>query len=540
MGKDIIYSESARAKLLQGVNAVADAVKVTIGPKGRNAVIGRENTSPVIINDGVSIAKEIEIDDEVASVGAQLIKDVSARTNDVAGDGTTTATVLAQAIIKDGIKLVTGGYNPMELRKGIYIAVDEIRKHIAEMSKPVETTEQIAQVATVSAGNDEATGKLIAEAMEKVGANGIISIAKSKTYDTKLTEVRGMEINRGYISPYFIKDTERGETIFEDCYVLLVGKTISTVASIVPILEKIAKNGGGKPVLLIADNVEGEALSTLVVNNMRKVINVVVVPAPEFGEQRKDQMQDIAALTGAKYVEEITGAALEQLELDDLGIADRVIVKKDTTTIVVNEQPEQLQTTIKSLQNKIAMKSYNYDWELRRIEERIARLSGKVANIEVGAFSEIEMNEKKLRLEDALNATKAAVKEGIVPGGGVALVKIAQKMQRKKFESEDVKRGYEIIVKALEAPLIQIANNAGVKGDVIADRVKSSTSVSKGYDALKGKFVDMLAAGIIDPAKVTRSALENAANISASLLTTEVAIVPKKEQPQGITLPIQI
>ena len=537
MAKEIVYSESARAQLLAGVDAVANAVKVTLGPKGRNAVIGKENGAPVIINDGVSIAKEIELDNEVQSVGAQLIKDVSARTNDAAGDGTSTATVLAQAIVKDGMKVIAGGYNPMEIRQGINIAVEEIKGYIKDASKEVSTKEEIAQVATISAGNDTVIGSLIADAMEKVGNDGIITVGESKTSDTTLKIVEGMQFNRGYISPYFVNNQERNEVIFDNAFVLLVSKSITTMKSIVPLLEQVAANGGGRPLLIISENIEGEALSTLVVNNMRKVIKVCAVPAPEYGEQRVNTMQDLAILTGATYIDDAAGVKLDNAQLAHLGTAKKVIVTRDNTTIVVdNEENEGLKAKVKELKLKLEQQIYRDEWDKQNLQERLARLAGGVASIEVGAGSEVEMKEKKLRIEDALNATKAAVAEGIVAGGGVTLMKIAGKLKRKKFESEDVRVGYNIIARAIQVPLVQIANNAGVEGAVIADKVKNNKNINYGYDALKNTFTDMLKAGIVDPAKVTRSALENAAGISASLLTTEVAIVPKKEEPQGLQI----
>ena len=537
MAKEIVYSESARAQLLAGVDAVANAVKVTLGPKGRNAVIGKENGAPVIINDGVSIAKEIELDNEVQSVGAQLIKDVSARTNDAAGDGTSTATVLAQAIVKDGMKVIAGGYNPMEIRQGINIAVEEIKGYIKDASKEVSTKEEIAQVATISAGNDTVIGNLIADAMEKVGNDGIITVGESKTSDTTLKIVEGMQFNRGYISPYFVNNQERNEVIFDNAFVLLVSKSITTMKSIVPLLEQVAANGGGRPLLIISENIEGEALSTLVVNNMRKVIKVCAVPAPEYGEQRVNTMQDLAILTGATYIDDAAGVKLDNAQLAHLGTAKKVIVTRDNTTIVVdNEENEGLKAKVKELKLKLEQQIYRDEWDKQNLQERLARLAGGVASIEVGAGSEVEMKEKKLRIEDALNATKAAVAEGIVAGGGVTLMKIAGKLKRKKFESEDVRVGYNIIARAIQVPLVQIANNAGVEGAVIADKVKNNKNINYGYDALKNTFTDMLKAGIVDPAKVTRSALENAAGISASLLTTEVAIVPKKEEPQGLQI----
>lgn len=529
MSKEITYSESARMELLKGVNAVADAVKVTLGPKGRNAVIGRENGAPMIINDGVSIAKEIELDNEIQSVGAQLIQSVASKTNDVAGDGTSASTVLTQAIVNEGIKAITAGWNPMEVRLGIELATKEVKELIKVNAKPITSKDETIQVAAISAGNNEEIGSIIASAFEKVGNDGIITVSESKTAETTMKTVEGMQFNRGYISPYFVTDREANNVVLEDCYVLLVGKTISRLNEIVPILEQVARDG--RPLLIIAENVEGEALATLIANSMRKVLKAVAISAPEYGEQRINTMKDIAIMTGGTFLDDTTGSKLEEATTDQLGIASRVVVTKVSTTIVVNEQNDELKKLVRELKGKIELKNFDSEYEERQIKERLARLAGGVAQIEVGAGSEVEMKEKKLRIEDALNATRAALDEGIVPGGGVTLLKIAKKLNRKKFDSEDIAVGYNIVAKALEAPLIQIANNAGVKGDVVADKVRRSTVFSKGYDALRNTYVDMFEAGIVDPAKVIRSALENAANVSASLLTTEVAIVPKKEQP---------
>lgn len=543
MAKEIVYSNNARLQLLEGVNAVADAVKATIGPKGRNAAIKKANGSVVIINDGVSIAKEIELDNEIQDMGAQIIKDVSAKTNDVAGDGSSGSAVLAQAIIKEGIKMVTVGCNPMELRQGMAKAAKDIRALISANAKKVETAEEVEQVATVSAGNDSEIGKIVAEAVTKVGNDGIVTVGESKTSETELKLVEGMQFKRGYLSHYFVNDAERNEVVFENAYILLVSKTVSSMDAIVPLLENISRHGGGRPLLIIAENVEGEALATLVVNNLKKVIKVCAVMAPEYGEQRTAVMKDIAVLTGAKFIDDAAGARLQDVTLDDLGTAQRIIVKKDSTVIITDNREEnaELKKQIKILRNALDMQSYDNDWEKQKIQERLTRLDGVAATIEVGAGSEVEMKEKKLRIEDALNATKAAVLEGIVPGGGTTLAKIATilKNSNPEFTSNDVKVGYDIVLNALSAPITQIANNAGVKGDVVSYIVSTNTSFSYGYDALKDEYVDMYDAGIVDPAKVIRSSLENAVNISASLLTTEVAVVPKKEQPaQGVTVQV--
>ena len=537
MGKEIIYSESARRRLLEGVNAVADAVKVTLGPKGRNAVIGYGNKSPIVINDGVSIAKEIELDDEVASVGAQLIKDVSSKTNDIAGDGTSTSSVLAQAIIKEGIKVISAGYNPMEIRKGINLAVSEVKEHLATMSKNVSTDSEIAQVASISAGNDEEIGNYILQAMNRVGTEGVISVGESSTEKTELKVVEGMQFDRGYMSPYFITNPEKGDIEFDDAYLLLIGGSIKSAKPLIPVLEKFAQSKA--PLVIICDNMEGDALSTLAVNARQRIIRAAAVYAPDYGEQRAAMMGDIADLTNGVYIDESSGINVENVDIEEhLGKVKRIVISKDSTTIITtDEKNPRLSEKIHFLKNILQMHGYKNEHEKKRYQERLARLDKGIAIINVGANSDIELKERKLRIEDALNATQAAVQEGIIPGGGTALLRIVDKMRQKKFESEDVKVGYNIIVKALETPLIQIANNAGVKGDVIADKVKRFNKDTKGYDAQKNEFVDMFEAGIVDPTKVTRSALENAASISASLLTTEVAIVPKKEQDSTLRLP---
>lgn len=534
MAKELIYSESARLQLLEGVNAVADAVKVTMGPKGRNATIKKPNGDAVIINDGVSIAKEIELEGEAQDMGAQLIKDVASKTNDAAGDGTTLSTVLTQALVKEGIKMVTVGCNPIQLRQGINKAVKDVVALISANSKKVETPEQVAQVATISAGNDAEVGKIVADAVQKVGNEGIVTVGESKSAETNLKVVEGMQFNRGFLSPYFINNPEKNEAVLEDALVLLYSKSINNIKSIVPLLEDIARNGDGKPLLIIAENVEGEALSTLVVNQLRKVIKGCAVSAPEYGEQRVATMKDIAILTGAKYIDDAAGQRLEDVTVKDLGIAKQVIVKKDNTVIITDNKAENenLKKQINMLKATLEMGSYANEYEKIKIQERLMRLDGVAATIEVGAGSEIEMKEKKLRIEDALNATKAAVLEGIVPGGGTTLAKIASILKKTNIDdlSADVRAGYNIVLNALTAPITQIANNAGVKGDVVAYLVGTNTDFTYGYDALEDRYVNMYEEGIVDPAKVIRSALENAASISASLLTTEVAIVPKKEQ----------
>lgn len=540
MAKEMVYSDNARLELLKGVNAVADAVRVTMGPKGRNATIKKANGDTVIINDGVSIAKEIDLDNEIQDMGAQLVKDVSSKTNEAVGDGTTLSCVLTQALVKEGIKMVTVGCNPIQLRQGMNKAVKDVVALISANSKKVETPEQVAQVATVSAGNDEEVGKLVAEAMQKVGNEGIVTVSESKSAETNLKVVEGMQFPRGFLSPYFITNAERGEAVLEDALVLLYSGKISNIKNIVPLLETVARSGNGQPILIIADSIEGEGLSTLVVNHLRKVVRVCAVNAPEYGDRRISAMQDIAVLTGAKYVDANAGQLLEQVTLNDLGHAKQVIVRKDNTIIITEnkEENEPLRKRISQLKKTLELGKFANSWEEQQIKERIMKLDGVAATIEVGAGSEIEMKEKKLRIEDALNATKAAIAEGIVPGGGTSLVKIANVLCKTNVDlTADAKAGYKIVLDALVAPVTQIANNAGKKGDVIAYVVGSNANFNEGYDALNDAYVDMIKEGIVDPAKVVRSALENAASVSASLLTTEVAIVPKKEkETAGIAL----
>ena len=530
MAKKVVYNEQAREALLRGVNAVADAVKVTLGPKGRNVVIEKKYGAPQIVNDGVTIAKEIELKDGLENAGAQLLKDVSSKTNDVAGDGTTTASVLAQAIYKEGLRNLTAGANPMVIKKGIAKAVEAATVEIKNMSKPVDSKEMRAQVASISAGNDKSVGELIADCMEAVGTEGVITVEESKTFTTDKKVVEGMQFDKGYISPYFITDPERMEASLEDAYVLCVNKKINLIADLVPILEQVARDGKG--LLIVAEDVEGEALATLVVNTMRKVLRAVAVKAPGFGDRRKAMLEDIAILTGGEMFTEELGIKLENVTVHQLGKARRVTVSKDETTIVVgNETKEAVAERVKLLKRQVEQSDSDYDKET--LQERIAKLSGGVAVIEVGAASEVELKERKLRIEDALNATRAAQEEGIVPGGGVALVRVQQYLEKeigsKSFESDDEKVGYKILTAALDIPLKLIAENAGAKGDVVVDAVKKETG-AYGYDALNNEYGDMFKAGIVDPAKVTRSALENAASVASMLLTTEAAVVDIPEE----------
>ena len=530
MAKKIVFDEEARKSLLKGIDAVADAVKVTLGPKGRNVILTKKFGAPQIVNDGVTIAKEIELADALENSGAQLLKEVSSKTNDVAGDGTTTASVLAQAIVKEGLRNLTAGANPMSMKRGIDKAVEDSVSKIKAMSRPVNTKEEIAQVAAISAGNSKEIGELIADAMEKVGHDGVITVEESKSFGTNLKVVEGMQFDKGYISPYFVTDPERMEAVLEDAYVFCCNKKINLIADLVPLLEQVARDG--KSLLLIAEDVEGEALATLVVNTMRKVLRAVAVKAPGFGDRRKAMLEDIAVLTGGQMFTDELGIKLENVTTQMLGKAKRVTVTKDETTIVVGEETKAAVTDrIRIIKSQIEASDSEYDKE--KLQERAAKLSGGVALIEVGAASEVELKERKLRIEDALNATRAANEEGIVPGGGVALLRIQQELSKNleaiDFESDDEKVGYKILTAALDVPLRAIARNAGAKADVVVDCVLEKEG-AYGYDALNSKYVDMFQAGIVDPAKVTRSALTNAASVASMLLTTEAAVVELPEE----------
>ena len=538
MAKKVVFDTTAREALLKGVNAVADAVKVTLGPKGRNVIIEKKIGAPLIVNDGVTIAKEIELKDGLENAGAQLLKEVSSKTNDVAGDGTTTASVLAQAIFKEGIKNLTAGANPMGIKRGINAAVKCAQDEIKKMSKPVDSKEMRTQVAAISAGNNKEIGELISDCMEVVGTDGVITVEESKTFGTDKKIVEGMQFDKGYISPYFITDPERMEASLEDAYVLCVNKKINLIADLVPILEQVARDG--KSLLLIAEDVEGEALATLVVNTMRKVLRCVAVKAPGFGDRRKAMLEDIAVLTGGQMFTEELGIKLENVTVQMLGRAKRVTVTKDETTIVVDDSTKRnVEERVALIKKQIEMSDSEYDKE--KLQERVAKLSGGVAVIEVGAASEVELKESKLRIEDALNATRAAQEEGIVPGGGVALLRVQQVLQKeletRTFDNDDEKTGFKILTAALDIPVIAIANNAGAKGEVIVDTVRKETG-AYGYDAMNNKFVDMFEAGIVDPAKVTRSALENAASVASMLLTTEAAVVEIPEENKASDMPM--
>lgn len=536
MAKQIIHDEEARRALKRGVDVAADAAKVTLGPKGRNVVIEKKFGAPQIINDGVSIIKEIELENPCENSGAQLIREVATKTNDVAGDGTTTAAVLAQSMIHEGLRTVSAGNNPIRIKRGVEKACAFVVEDIQKRARKVENKSEIAQVASVSAGNDEMTGGLIADAMDKVGKDGVITVEESKSTSTSLKVVEGMQFDKGYISPYFATDAERSEAVLDNAYVLCANKKINLVSDLVPILEQVARDGSS--LLIIAEDVEGEALATLVVNNMRKVLRAVAVKAPGFGDRRKAMLEDIAVLTGGQMFTEETGTRLESLTLANLGRARRVTVGKDNTTIVVEDTTKDaVNARVALIKRQIEESDSEYDKE--KLQERLAKLSGGVAVIEVGAATETELKDKKLRLEDALNATRAAIEEGIVPGGGTTLVK-AQVELGKFIETltGEEKMGAEILYRSLEAPCRQIAENAGVRGDVIVDKVRTLPA-TEGYDALNEQFVDMFKSGIVDPAKVTMTALKNAASIAGLVLTTEALITekPSEKSPVGAGMP---
>lgn len=528
-GKQLLFAEDARHALERGVNTLADAVKVTLGPKGRNVVLEKKYGSPTITNDGVTIAKEIELKEPFENMGAQLAKEVATKTNDIAGDGTTTATLLAQAMVREGLKNVAAGANPMVLKKGIEKAVAVVVAEIKKVSKPVDKKESISQVAAISAA-DEEIGQLIAEAMEKVGKDGVITVEESKTMGTNLEVVEGMQFDRGYVSPYMVTDSERMEALLNDPYILITDKKVTLIKDLIPVLEKVMQRG--KPLLLIAEDVEGEALATLVVNKLRGTLNVVAVKAPGFGDRREAMLSDIAIVTGGQVISEKVGATLENTTLEMLGQARQVKITKDETTIVDGKgNNREIKSRISQIKVQIEDTASDYDRE--KLQERLAKLAGGVAVIQVGAATETEMKEKKHRIEDALSATRAAVEEGVVPGGGVTLLQIAPALDQLR-ENGDVATGISIVRKALAEPLKQIANNAGVEGSVVVEKVLSMKA-GYGYNALTGEYMDMVKAGIIDPAKVTRSALQNAASIAAMLLTTEslVAEIPEKKPPMA-------
>jgi chaperonin GroEL len=542
MAKQIVHGEESRAAILRGVNQLADAVKITLGPKGRNVVLDKKYGSPTITKDGVTVAKEIELKDAMENMGAQMVREVASKTSDIAGDGTTTATVLAQAIFREGVKTVAAGANPMALKRGIDKAVERATREINKMSKPV-TGEMIAQVGTISANGDHSIGELIAEAMHKVGKDGVITVEDSKTMETALEVVEGMQFDRGYLSPYFVTDAETMKTVLENPVILLSEKKISSMRDMLPILEQVAKLG--KPILIIAEDVEGEALATLVVNRLRGTINVAAVKAPGFGDRRKAMLEDIAVLTGGKVISEDLGIKLENVKLEDLGTARRVTIDKENTTIIDGGgETKDLQGRVKTLKTQIEDCTSDYDRE--KLQERLAKLVGGVAVIRVGAATETELNEKKARVEDAMHATRAAVEEGIVPGGGVVFIRAAKVLDKFKLfddnEDEpagdpDEQIGVNIVKRALEEPLRQIVSNAGKEGAVIVEKVRAEKNPNIGYNAVTEKFEDLVTAGVIDPAKVTRCALQNAASIAGLMLTTEALISELQEDDKPRATP---
>src|SRR5687767_5716220 len=531
--KELYFNVDARAALKRGVDQLADAVKVTLGPKGRNVVLDKKFGAPTITKDGVTVAKEIELSDALENMGAQMVKEVATKTSDLAGDGTTTATVLAQAIFREGLKNVTAGVNPMALKRGIDHAVTAVVEELKKMSLPTKGKKEIAQVGSISANNDKEIGDLIAEAMEKVGKDGVITVEEAKGLETTLETVEGMQFDRGYLSPYFVTDPEKMEAVLEDPYILIHDKKISVMKELLPLLEKVAQSG--KPMLVISEDVEGEALATLVVNKLRGTLKVVAVKAPGFGDRRKEMLRDIAVLTGGQVISEEVGLKLENVALADLGHAKRVVIDKDDTTIVDGKgKPDDIQGRIAELKAAIEKSTSDYDRE--KLQERLAKLSGGVAIINVGAATETEMKEKKARVEDALHATRAAVEEGIVPGGGVALIR-AQSALDKIKGTEDEKVGVEIVRRALEEPIRMIAQNAGAEASIVVARVKESKDKNFGYNAATDTYEDLVKAGVIDPTKVTRTALQNAASIAGLLLTTECVLVEKKEEKPAMAAP---
>ncbi len=534
MAKQLLFGEEARKSILNGITILSDAVKSTLGPKGRNALLDKKFGAPTITKDGVTVAKEIELKEPYENMGAQLVREVASKTSDTAGDGTTTATVLAYSIYKEGMKHVVAGANPMEVKRGIEKAVDAVVEELKAQSKKVQDKKEIAQVGTISANNDSTIGELIAQAMDKVGKDGVITVEEAKSMQTSLDVVEGMQFDRGYISPYFVTDPERMECSLEDALILIHEKKISSMKDLLPILEQTAKMG--KPLMIIAEEVEGEALATLVVNKLRGTLQVCAVKAPGFGERRKAMLEDIAILTGGTMISEDLGIKLENITLDDLGKAKKITVDKENTTIVEGAgDPEKIKGRVKQIKTQIEETTSDYDRE--KLQERLAKIVGGVAVINVGAATEVEMKEKKARVEDALHATRAAVEEGIVPGGGVALLRTAPALDKLKLDDEDQQIGVEIVKRALEEPIRQIITNAGLESSVIVENVKKNEKTSFGFDANAEDYVDMLEAGIIDPTKVTRCALQNAASVAALMLTTSVMITDIPEESKSPEMP---
>jgi chaperonin GroEL len=532
--KELQFDVDARAALKRGVDQLAEAVRVTLGPKGRNVVLDRKFGSPTVTKDGVTVAKEIELENPIENMGAQMVKEVATKTSDLAGDGTTTATVLAQAIFREGLKNVTAGTNPMAIKRGIDKAVERVVEELKSISTPTKGKKEIAQVGTISANSDEEIGNLIADAMEKVGKDGVITVEEAKGLGTTLETVEGMQFDRGYLSPYFVTDPERMEAVLEDGLILIHDKKISSMKDLLPILEKVAQMG--RPLLIIAEDVEGEALATLVVNKLRGTLRVCGVKAPGFGDRRKAMLQDIAVLTGGQVISEEVGFKLENAVVSDLGQAKRIVIDKDNTTIVDGGgESEKIQGRIQEIRAAIDKTTSDYDRE--KLQERLAKLAGGVAVINVGAATETEMKEKKARVEDALHATRAAVEEGIVPGGGVALLRVQQKLADFKVELADEQVGVQILFRALEEPIRQIAQNAGAEGSIVVERVRSADSDTFGYNAQTDAYEDLVERGVIDPTKVTRTALQNAASIAGLLLTTEAVVVEKPQEDKSPPMP---
>ena len=531
--KELKFREEARAAMLKGVNVLANVVRVTLGPKGRNVVIGKKYGSPVITKDGVTVAKEIELKDKYENMGAQMVREVATKTNDIAGDGTTTATVLAQAIFREGVKNVTAGANPMQLQRGIQLGVERAVKELEKMSKKVKSKEDLANVAAVSANNDREIGELIAEAMDRVGNDGVVTVEESKSMQTELDLVEGMQFDRGYLSPYFVTNPDRMEAVMEEPLILLHEKKIAAMRDLLPLLEQVAQQG--RQLLIIAEDVEGDALATLVVNRLRGTVKVCAVKAPAFGDRRKEIIEDIATLTGGRVITEDLGIKLESVTLEDLGRAKRVIVDKDNTTIVEGAgERKTIEGRVATIRHQIEETTSDYDRE--KLQERLAKLAGGVAVVRVGAATETEMKEKKMRVEDAVNATRAAAQEGIVPGGGVALVRAAKALDKIDAEG-DVLTGVRLLRRAMEEPLRRIAENAGTEGAVVIGKVEDSKG-TKGFNAATGKFEDLVAAGIIDPTKVVRTALQNAASIAGLLLTTDAAVTDAPEPKKSAGPPM--
>jgi chaperonin GroEL len=532
MAKQIIHGEQSRQALLRGVNQLANAVKITLGPKGRNVILDKKFGSPLITKDGVTVAKEIELEDELENMGAQMVREVASKTSDVAGDGTTTATVLAQSIFREGVKNVTAGANPMGLKRGIEKAVEAAVAELKKLSKPVKG-EMISQVGSVSANNDQTIGKIIAEAMKKVGKDGVITVEEAKSIETSMEVVEGMQFDRGYLSPYFVTNAERMEVELNDCLILLHEKKISSMKDLLPILEQIAKSG--RPLLIISEDIEGEALATLVVNKLRGTLSVAAVKAPGFGDRRKAMLEDIAIVTGGKVISEDLGIKLENVRMVDMGSAKKITIDKDTTTIIEGAgKHSDIEARVKQMRVQIEETTSDYDRE--KLQERLAKLVGGVAVIKVGAATESELKEKKARVEDAMHATRAAVEEGIVPGGGVALLRCIPAVEKLKLEGDEA-IGINILRRALEEPLRQIVNNSGNEGAVVLDKVRQSSETDFGFNAETELYEDLVAAGVIDPTKVTRTALQNAASIAALLLTTEALVSEIKEEQKAPAMP---